>query len=327
MVGLDSSLGWLYVRGRVFRGLSFQGMFGFVLTLLLFSYDMSNCTRMLSGEIMGKMIGSRLNRPLPTMAMMMGNAAGKMAASLSNRCALSGIPTKSALMFSFLKVRARRVMIEGRGHVSIRVGRSTIDVSRMMIMTFNARGGRDVIDSVRAMGPTTLGMPSDGLAATLTKHVSNLVTCRHDNRPKRSGTSFFVHNIAAFNCGGSPLVLVSNVRAASARLTHLRPSSVTTFSVLGSTATATLCNTHNTGNIVRMRAGRNGRKPTGIDLHMRGSFSSGASGVRLTSPVACVRVTGRTMAAHGPLTPLTCSHRGVTGAVTNGGPCLCPTGS
>lgn len=277
------------------------------------------------GVAIGKIMASVGNRGLPNTAIMMRNAPEKTVASVSNACAVS-MGGGRGLAFSCLKVTDRAVTIKSGGVVGMALGRGRSVLRRMAVITFKGRGGRDMVSSVRAMRIGSLEIPSDGLAATLSKHVTKIVSCRADNRPKRSGTRFFVHNMASFNTKGmSPLVLVSGIRMSSGSLSQLRPSSVRDFSVLGSTATATLCNTHNTGNMVLIAAGRKGRKGVGISFHMRGSFSSPAGGVRVTSPVACVQLTGRTMATQGPLTPMPCSGDGVSGAVHKAGRCTCPT--
>lgn len=302
--------------------------FSFLSMSITCTIDSGRAIRRRGGKvIVGNGILNASNRPVVNTSMLIGNSAAKIIASLSNGCALSGISGKTVLRFDCMNCMGLAGAMKGRAAVGTVLCRSSRVLRKIRIITFNARGGRDIVNTVSAIGITRLGAPSDGLAGTLTKHVTKMVSCREANRPKISSTSFFIHNIAAFKCGGSPLVLVSNVRLASASLTHLRPSSVTDFSVVGSTATATLCNTHNTGNIVLIGAGRNRGKGTQLDLEIRGSVSAPARRVRLTSPIACVHLRGRTCLAHGPLTPLVCSRRGVSGAMPKTKSMVCPTAS
>lgn len=275
----------------------------------------------------GKIMLSFGGRPVVNTDIFVPKADVKMTASLSKGCML-GMPTGAGgVRFSCVKCRGGIIPF-GPGSLGIfhiiAVGRSdNVTLRSIAVMTFTGRGGRSMLNSISAVGPTRLGAADDGLAAKFTKGLTKMITCREDKRPNRSGTRFFVHNIAAFKAKGtSPLVLVSGVRLASSSLTELGASSVTDFSVLGSTATATLCNTHNTGNIVLMAAGRNARNGVGLSFEMRDSFSTPSGRIRVTSPLAFVGLRGRTIEAQGPSNTLPClrdtvtTHRGKLGPVT-----------
>lgn len=96
------------------------------------------------------------------------------------------------------------------------------------------------------------------------------------------------------------------------------------FSVLGSTATATLCKAEKTGKIVMIAAGGKrglGGPVVGFEIRKTVSRLAGIPGVM--SNVACVELCGRTR-AHAPRAASVCSSRGVGTAVSNIGPCVCP---
>lgn len=134
-----------------------------------------------------------------------------------------------------------------------------------------------------------------------------------------------MHNVSAFTDGASPLIFVSGMRMSVDSLGTLSPRMVRKFSVLGSTATATLCKTHNTGNIVLVAAEGNGSvRGTQVGVHIRGSFARPAGAMGMTSNMSCVVTEGGTMLGHAPSTRPCCSRRIVSKAHGRLGPCVCP---
>lgn len=118
--------------------------------------------------------------------------------------------------------------------------------------------------------------------------------------------------------------MLSKMRVDSDSLGTLSPRIVRDFSVLGSTATATVCKAHKTGNIVVIAAGSN-RSLLGpvVGFHLRASVSRLASIPRVMKKISCVGLCGRTLAAHNVAAKL-CSSAGVETARRKLGPLICP---
>lgn len=266
---------------------------------------------------------STAKSPVPKTSIVVGKAGANAAASMSNGFRIV-TASDSILIVSFVKCSSGRVGMKGRGMLDIALSSSTRRLSRMIMATFKAkRGGRAMANSVRSMHPTSLGMPATGLSATFTNHLSNIVSCRHDNRPKGGNTSFFVHNITAVG-DTAPLVMLSKIRVSGTSLGTLSPRIVRDFSMLGSTATSTVCNAHNTGNMLVVGAGSNSslRGPV-VNIHMRTCIGAPVGHPGAISKIAFVEVCGRTIAGRNAKSTL-CSSSGVCNATGGLGPCVCP---
>lgn len=175
------------------------------------------------------------------------------------------------LMFSCVKVDARRITVKGRGIVGIALGFSARGVSRIMIMNCNRRGGTDIVNSVSAVSVTNIGIPNSSVSDMLTKRLTKIMTVGHAKRPKGTDTtSFCVQKMSSFANNGAPLMLMSKVRQS---LSLMSMRSVTSFSVLGSTSTSTICNIQKTGNMVLVAAGGKTRNGPIVGTEMRTNFA------------------------------------------------------
>lgn len=167
-------------------GSSFTGKMGKGRIVLIGSVK----TRRGANRVQNIILSKGADRPIVNTTIGMGKAAINAAAGLSNRFVL-GTSGKSILVVSCLKCRDGRVDVDRLGACAIRLDRTARSLSRIIIATFNMkRGGRDLINTIARIEPTRLGMPSSDLSASFTKHLSNIVTMRHDNRPNTSKTDF-----------------------------------------------------------------------------------------------------------------------------------------
>lgn len=152
-----------------------------------------------------------------------------------------------------------------------------------MIITFKARGGIGIANTMSAIktGRVTTH-PIDSAIRTLRKIIPNVgVSADDSNNSLGNGGRFGVHNAKAVNGNSSmsPLILVSKVRKS---VGTVGPRSVRGVSILGSTTTSSVCNSHTPKNIVLVAAGGNGSK--GPSVGCGGGFQFG-------SPLGVPRVT------------------------------------
>lgn len=264
------------------------------------------------------------NRALVNMGIVVGNAARNAIASLSKGFSVR-MANGSRVRVSCVNCGARAVRINSLNVLGIGVRKSGRILSRIIIINTNARGGMSVANTVATARNVRLGTPASSLADSLTNGLTNIVSAGDDNRPN-SASTFCVHNVGAFNNITAPLVLLSNIRVSSKSLGHVPTRDVRDFSILGSTSTATVCNGHNTGNIVLIAAGRKGRGAgTAIGISIRTSCFRPVGAPRFTSKPAFVHACGRTRRTHDTaMVAPHCSSRVVTTARDNVGPCICP---
>lgn len=254
--------------------------------------------------------------------------AANMVASVSKFCVVAIPSGRSRLRFHFVKCRPEGVGINGRAAVGISLRRTASDLRRMIIITCNTRGGIAVAKSMTSIGVKDLGAPITGLDGTLRNGITNVVSMRSDNRPKCSGSAFAVHKVNAFAKGASPLMVMSNIRHSSIGSAckntcgGVSPRSVIDVSLLGSTSTATMCNTGNTGNIVVVAAGHKSMNGPGVSVGTRANFAGFAGIPRVLDNISCVVLCGRDH--QGSKLDRMCSHRRVLGARDKLSPCLCP---
>lgn len=236
---------------------------------------------------MANAIASGLN-PIVNTSVRIRKADGKYVASVSKGCALPGIPTGTALMFSCVKCRARGVTMNKGAGVSMGLTRSDRLLRRIIMINCNIRHGDSLANTITSMGTTSTlgGAPANGMSSTLRKHVTNMSILSNSNGPARSG-AVHMHNVGSVATRANPLIIVSNFVNNSLR--SLGPSSVRSVRMLGSTSTATICNSHNTGNILLIAAGG----PSGSGLAMSfGTFTGVGAMTGCTSGLSPCRCTG-----------------------------------
>lgn len=198
------------------------------------------------------------------MGMLMGNASVKTVSSVSNGFALRMPSPGSMLVVSCVKCRACRMVINGGASFGVMLRSRVGTLSRMIMMTCKSRGGRAMANTMDVVGDDRLiTTPMTGMAGTLINGLPKMIARRPNKHPNRSTTAVLVHNGSAFG-STSPLVVVSNMRRRS--FSRLSTGRVRDLSMLGSTSSATMCNVHNTGNIVLVAAGENGRKGPGVSI-------------------------------------------------------------
>lgn len=231
------------------------------------------------GDAVDKVVASGCKRPVVNTGVGRGGNAGKAVSSVSKGFRLA-ISRNDDMRVSCLKCLARRIGAEGGARLTVSVGRSTRTLSRIIIMKCKAVGGESLANTVSSVGVSRA--PIRAFAAidrTLTKGTTNLRMIRADTR-MNNNDDFGVHKTTSINTKGSPLVVVSNfpissdsalnsnghcrTKRASGVLRSVGPGSVRSVRILGSTDSATVCNTETKRNIVVIAAGQKGRKGTDI---------------------------------------------------------------
>ncbi len=221
-------------------------------------------------------MSGRNGRPVVNIAVVRRNAAGKIVASVSKGCHLRiGKATGTALRFSCIKVRRRgRIIAPRAGILGIVVSRGTRLVSRIIIITCKAHGGKAVTNSMSAIGTSGVrGIPATKFSRTLRKRTPNLAMVSGSKRPDGT-TSFRVQKAGSVGSKATPLFVLSKVPVSDTSFGALDPDSVRSMAILGSTSSASVCNTQTTGNMIIVAAGHNIRlSGTGIALHTRCNVS------------------------------------------------------
>lgn len=209
----------------------------------------------------GKRVLSRAKRSVVKISILMGNAAVKAIASFSNGCALR-IPDKGGVLrVSCVNCGAGRVAVKGGDLVGVGVRPSARTLSRIIMVNCNAIGGHSLANTITSVGGRSIAItPADGIVRTLRKGVTNVSVIGSDKRINRS-ISVLLHNSHSVCNDGRPLFVVSNVPKDCDRI---GPSSVRDISMLGSTSSATVCNSTKTGNMIVVAAGHKGRKGTAM---------------------------------------------------------------
>lgn len=241
---------------------------------------------------------SRANRPLVNISMGMGSTPGKAVAGLSNGFSVS-MTGNTALRVSCIKCGA---IVMGTRSAPVRVilGRSDRVVSRMIMINCNSRGGIGIANTMNVIGSRMLRThPMRGMSRTLRNIMPNLgLSIGGNNNSLSDRVDVGVHNANAVNSNSksSPLMLVSNVRN---DLGAMGPGSVRSMSMLGSTTSTSVCNTHTTFNIILMGAGDKRSKGPEIACSNGIHFSSTAGVPRVLSSCAFTRCFGHTTTGSG----------------------------
>lgn len=258
------------------------GLFGIFLIYIFYITTVPSVFTRRVGMANG--IASDAGRKVPNIGMRIGNATAKAVASFSNGCSVSIPSSGSALIFSFVNCIARRIPINKGGMLGIRLGSSARALSRMIMITCNATEGDSLANTATDLHPSTgstSGATSFG--GLLRNGITKLGMASSVTTPKTTD-SIAVHNTGSLHKSGRPLCIVSGIPRSSAKrftrstvnnnsfrvtrspLDTLGPTSVRSVAMLGSTSTATVCNSHNTGNIVVVAAGGKGTNGTGMGI-------------------------------------------------------------
>lgn len=250
-------LAWYLVGGR-----EDVGGVSVLFLVLLYGYAFL-CTRRF--DVANMIASGGLGRPVVNTDMIIGNAAGKAIASLSKGFAVrtSG---DDILVISFVKCAPRRFAVgNGRAFCRVSLTRSARALSRIIMMNFNARGGIGLAKTITAIsGGALRSHPIASISRTLRKIVPKLgVSVGSGNKQLSCGPAVGVHKAKGLGAKSdtSPLILVSKTRKS---VGSLGPRSVTGVSILGSTTTSTVCNSHTPFNMVLIAAGSKRTKGTAV---------------------------------------------------------------
>lgn len=230
------------------------------------------------------LIGSGANRPVVNIGMLMGKAAGNAVASFSNGFSVPSIPDGTALIISCVKCLAGR--IGAKGSLIVMLRRSGGALSRIIIVNCNAMGEHSLANSITSIAKRGLTTgPITGITRTLRKRLPNMDIASRSNHPN-TNVSVHVHNNNSVARSGSPLFVMSNIRIDN--VSSVPTSGVRDVSILGSTTSATVCNTHNTGNMVLIAAGKNGSNQISIGCGVCCRVGRGPGLLRAVSPCSCM---------------------------------------
>lgn len=226
--------------------------------------------------VIGNVIGSRGNRPIIKTGIIRGKASGNAVASVSKGFSLS-VSRNSGLDVACVKCLSGSITIDGNGAaLGVRLGRSARTLSRIIIMNCNSIGGHSLAKSISRVssssvrGRTIVGSP----VRTLRNGVTN-TSVAVKGSPKTS-SAVIVHKCGSVGTNGSPLVIISSTPFKKG-VSRVGPTRVRSVSILGSTSSATVCNSQKTGNIIVVAAGHtHGRTGLSIDcskcINISGSF-------------------------------------------------------
>lgn len=215
------------------------------------------------GGGMSKIIGSTANRPVVNTGIIRGKInAGKIVAGLSKRFALR-IPRGTSLVVDCVNC-LRRSISAGKGSTfGVVVGRSAGALSRIIMMKCKIRGGMGLAKTITTISSGSLrGHPMAGISGTVRKLLPKMAIVSKAKRPKGSGAAVQMHNIKALG-GSGPVCIMSNLPMSD--VGRISPDSVRGVSMLGSTSSTTVCNSHTTGKMVLVAAG--GKKSGTPALH------------------------------------------------------------
>lgn len=203
-------------------------------------------------RVMGKVMISGLNRPMPKTGIIRGKAAGNVVASVSNTFSLAITPS-TILRVSCVNCIARSISIGKGSALGVALHRSSRTLRRIIIANFNlSRGGTALANTIATINSRSVDHSiTSATSNTLINGVTNLGAHRASNHPK-TAADVRVHGV------NSPLCIVSNIRSSTNRFGGVSFGSVRDVSMLGSTST-TVCNIHTTGNIIIIGAGGNGQ--------------------------------------------------------------------
>lgn len=147
-------------------------------------------------------VSSGAKRPIVKTDIGMGNAGLTTMASLGNRFRL-GARTGTALRVSCIKFGRARIGTDGNVGVSLR--RSARSLRRIIMIKCNARGGRDLANTVTGVGKRGLGsVASTAIRGVLGNGISNICMTPNSNHPN-SAKTVVVHKRASVGNTATPL--------------------------------------------------------------------------------------------------------------------------
>lgn len=209
-------------------------------------------------EAVAKIVGSSANRPIVKTSVIVRNAAFNAMTGVSKRFVLS-CPRGaggSRLVVDFVNVRAIGRGVNGERIFGMGVRDRMAGLSRIIMMNCNASSVGSLANSITSMNLGRLDrLGAPGMASVLRGLTTNMRMSRGANIPNRA-IHMHIQNTASLANSGRPLCIVSKIPMRSPDvLSTVSPGSVRSVSMLGSTSTTTVCNSHTTGNMIVIAAG------------------------------------------------------------------------
>lgn len=208
-------------------------------------------------QALANAIISGFKSPIVNTGIVIGKAAVNGVASIGNAFAIRGMPSSTMLRVSCVNFGALRIPMGNRAAFGVALRRSARGLRRMIIINCNSSIGGSLAATIADMDDgsfltNTIGSPVRVISKGMTKIIIGDITTTSPG----ADNDVRIHKTSSLGTNGDPLVIVSNVPKKS--LHGLTRSSVRSVAMLGSNSTTTVCNSHNTGNMVLMAAGRKG---------------------------------------------------------------------
>lgn len=242
--------------------------------------------------VVGKGIASTAGRPLIKIAVQIGGNGRNAAASVSNGCSVRLGGGGSRLRFSCVNCGRGSVEMGSGAMIGMLLSRSDRVLGRMITVNCNIVEGESLANSMTHVKRGSVGgMPAVHLSRTLANGMSNMRIAGASNRPNTTA-GVLVHNNGSVSTDGRPLCIMSKFVNTNS-LGLVSPGSVRSVRVLGSTTTASVCNTENTGNIIVVAAGEKARNNGGIAIGTCINVRRITGQLRVLGTHRCTRVLGR----------------------------------
>lgn len=274
-------IGLRFVCCRVVCWWSVEVLHGglYLLVLLLVDYPLDVFTR---GGAVANAIHSTVSIIVNT-SMAIGNGGSINAvASVSNGFGLSMPTSTGRLIISFMNCSGRAMLVNDGARFSVALGRSDIVLSRMITVNCTGMGHESLAKTASSISTKRLTtMPMVATTRTLRNGTTNIGVIATNNTPN-TGIRIAIHNNASVARDAGPLCVMSKFRVRST-LAGVSVGSVRGVSVLGSTSSATVCKTQNSGNVVLVAAGSKGGNGARIACGACFSFSGLSGGLSVVS--------------------------------------------
>lgn len=242
-------------------------------------------------DMIGNEVLSSANRPVVNTDVVRGNAAGKAVASVSKGFSLDISSSGTVLIISCLNCGSIRLSTSSGGLGRVILGRSARVLSRIIMINCNTIGGSSLANTMTSISAGRLATTNVSDTTNTVRNMIPNIGVRHSSGGPNDKCGVLVHNLGAIDNDAGPLVMVSNIP--NTRLRGVGPSSVRGVSVLGSTSSATVCNSETAGKIMVIAAGEKGTKTPGIDCSNSIKFGGCVGTPSVVSKRRCIRLTQR----------------------------------
>ncbi|RIH63992.1 SusC/RagA family TonB-linked outer membrane protein [Mariniphaga sediminis] len=189
-------------------------------------------------SVSGKVTDSD-GQPLPGVTVVVQGTTQGTVTNADGEYSLANIPDNAAMVFSFVGMRTREILVAGKTNINVIMVEESIGLEEVVAIGYGVQKKANLTGSVSSVGITAIESRAATTSAAniLQGRVAGLRVTQPGGQPGRDDGAMEIRGMGSFGASSSPLVLVDGVTGS---ITNLSPNDIENITVLKDAASASI---------------------------------------------------------------------------------------